>query len=420
MDLTIAFTDAAFEAALPVIEPVSRVLAGIGVTAEFILTAPQPEQHATSSAGYGLRVAAAGDGSYGAQLRKAVEAARGDWLITLDAPRPDDAALVFGFWHRRHEADLLVASRYTQGGSYRMPWLRRFLSRNLNRLYRIGLSVPVQDLSSARRMYRTSLLRKVIITGSDFDALMEVLIRLMSRGASVAEVPWDYESREHRQKPGTMFRLMSSSLATFRKLHALRNSVDFPDYDYRAYDSRIWFQRYWQRKRFSIIRRFEGEDPGLELDAGCGSSRIITTRPNMIAMDINLNRLRFLRKVTPRRLQATAGELPFPDNTFDTVISSQVIEHTPERTCINECARVLRPGGNLVIGTPDYGRIWWPVTEKIYGWVKRGGYAEEHITHYTYPMLAAEITEAGCEVQEHAYICGGELIIRATKKLASP
>ncbi len=327
--------------------------------------------------------------------------------------------LVFAFWHQREAAALLIASRYARGGSYQMPWRRALLSRSLNWLYRVGLSVDVCDLSSANRMYRADLLRRVALEGRGYDVLMEALLKVMALGGRVKEVPWHYASSNKRRAPrSTTARLIRDSAATFWRMHALRNSVDFPDYDFRAFDSRIWFQRYWQRKRFYIIRDLSPGD-GRLLDAGCGTSRIITTHPEAYALDITFSRLAFLKETNPRRLQATAGALPFPDEAFDTVISSEVIEHTPERTCLLEAVRVLRSGGILVVGTPDYGRLWWPVIEKIYGWVKRGGYADEHITHYTCESLTQELKALGCEVEAVRYICGAEMIIRARKGTAA-
>lgn len=45
--------------------------------------------------------------------------------------------------------------------------------------------------------------------------------------------------------------------------------------------------------------------------------------------------------------------IPLPDNSFDTVLCAEVLEHVPEpRQALLEVARVLKPGGYLVMSTP--------------------------------------------------------------------
>ncbi len=420
IDVTIACSGAPVEEAVEALEGIAPLVRECHVTAEFlILTGSAATEPPTDIGGFAVRRVPLERNTCGDALRASVREANGAWLMTLENPSPHDASLVFAFCRRRNRGDLLIASRYVTGGAYTMPWLRGLVSRSLNWMYRTALSLPIRDLSSARRMYRTSMLRRVPIEGEDYDVLMEVLLRFMSKGGRVIELPFHYESKRYRQEAGTVFRLFRSCLRTLKRMHALRNSIGFPDYDYRAYDSRIWLQRYWQRKRFSIIRRLT-DGPGRILDIGCGSSRIITTRPEMFGLDINISRLRFLRDKAPRRLQATAGALPFGDEQFDIVVSSQVIEHTPELNCVQEAARVCRTGGVVVIGTPDYATFWWPVTERLYALARPTAYADEHIMHYTRASLCKEMERCGCEIEECCYVGGGELIVKAAKRRHLP
>ena len=52
--------------------------------------------------------------------------------------------------------------------------------------------------------------------------------------------------------------------------------------------------------------------------------------------------------------------LPYPDNSFDVVYHSNVLEHLPKQKgaeMISECFRVLNPGGILRINVPDLEKI---------------------------------------------------------------
>jgi ubiquinone/menaquinone biosynthesis C-methylase UbiE len=50
---------------------------------------------------------------------------------------------------------------------------------------------------------------------------------------------------------------------------------------------------------------------------------------------------------------ADAENLPFPDNTFDVIVSAHVLEHIKhDDKVIKECARALKPGGELIIFVP--------------------------------------------------------------------
>lgn len=52
---------------------------------------------------------------------------------------------------------------------------------------------------------------------------------------------------------------------------------------------------------------------------------------------------------------ADAQHLPHPDGAFDVVVSCETIEHLPRPDQgVRELARVLRPGGRLLLTTPNY------------------------------------------------------------------
>ena len=113
---------------------------------------------------------------------------------------------------------------------------------------------------------------------------------------------------------------------------------------------------------------------------------------------------------------ASVDALPFKDGSFDCVISSQVIEHLPyDESLFSEMHRVLRVGGTLILGTPDYATRGWRMIEPVYGFLIPGGYKDEHITHYTMESLKEILMRHGMAVEESAYVAWSELILRCRK-----
>jgi SAM-dependent methyltransferase len=98
------------------------------------------------------------------------------------------------------------------------------------------------------------------------------------------------------------------------------------------------------------------------------------------------------------------------------VISSQVIEHIPfDESIFSEMRRVLRVGGTLILGTPDYATLGWQIIEPVYGFLMPGGYKDEHITHYTLEKLTRILLQHGIAIEEAAYVARSELILRCRK-----
>jgi SAM-dependent methyltransferase len=95
----------------------------------------------------------------------------------------------------------------------------------------------------------------------------------------------------------------------------------------------------------------------LVLDAGCGPGRVFhyrtSRRPRFIVGLDSSASVRENRNVN-RCLVGDLEALPFPDATFDVVISAHVLEHVERPEAVfAELARVLKPGGRLLVLTPN-------------------------------------------------------------------
>lgn len=95
------------------------------------------------------------------------------------------------------------------------------------------------------------------------------------------------------------------------------------------------------------------------LDVGCGKGDFITRMQQqgweVEGLEVDAEAVEYAR--TEKRLTVHLGSLEdsgFPDNTFDVITSNHVIEHVHDPvTLIRECMRVLKPGGKLVLATPN-------------------------------------------------------------------
>ena len=107
-----------------------------------------------------------------------------------------------------------------------------------------------------------------------------------------------------------------------------------------------------------IMRQAMGEVTALAtgrlLDAGCGTKPYTGIFAGHVQRHIGLEKGR--RRYGRADVWGDVLALPFRDCAFDTALCNQVLEHVPEpRMAMDELARVLRPGGYLIVTAPH---IW--------------------------------------------------------------
>ena len=391
-----------------------RVLDGLGVNAEYlVLDAGSTDGTAQAARDAGAEVIEVGRG-YGRALRAGLRAARGEYVVTMDADLSHEPEVVARLWSARDPMAIGIASRYVHGGSAQTSRTRILLSRLLNVVFARGLALPARDLSSGFRIYPRRAAQALETRGEDFDILPEILVRAHTSGWRIVEVPFAYAPRKAGRSKARLLRLGAAYLRTFARLWRLRNSIESADYDERAYDSIIPLQRYWPRTRHTLVMRSALRAP--ILDVGCGSSRILRDLKGVVGVDISFPKLRYMSRYGMPLVQASIYALPFADASFETIVCSEVIEHVAERDLpLRELARVNKRGGTLVLGTPDYARFSWRAFEAAYRHLAPGGYADEHITQYTHGELRDRVVRLGYRHERTDYVAGSEMILVFTR-----
>ncbi|MBI4056543.1 MAG: glycosyltransferase [Elusimicrobia bacterium] len=356
------------------------------------------------------------DPGYGGALREGFARAAGDHVVTMDADLSHPPHVVLDLFRHREEADILVASRYVWGGWAEMSRFRIALSRVLNRVCHSVLLMPLHDFSSGFRLYRKEILPKLSWQNKDFSSLIEIVAHAYAQGYSVKEIPFHYRPRGAGKSHARLLKFFPSYLKMMFRLWRLRNSLESSDYDEHAFYSRIPLQRYWQRKRYRIVLGLLGGYQNV-LDVGCGSSVILSGLSQSVGMDIALPKLRSQKRRDRMVVCGSIFELPFRTESFDSVLCSEVIEHVPKKDRIfEEFRRVLKPGGTLVVGTPDHKNWLWLVLERIYLWVCPKGHVADHISRYTRKEVGEVLKRFGFKTVEVKSILGCEVIFKALKE----
>ena len=149
------------------------------------------------------------------------------------------------------------------------------------------------------------------------------------------------------------------------------------------------------------------------LDLGCGTGRhtfeALRRGADVVALDQNGEDLLGVEVMVaamveagevsqpegPVTLCADALALPFPNDSFDRVIASEILEHVPEDgVAITEIFRVVRPGGLVAVSVPRR----WP---EVICWALSDAYHEVqggHVRIYRGHQLLASLEAAGLEL----------------------
>ncbi len=154
-------------------------------------------------------------------------------------------------------------------------------------------------------------------------------------------------------------------------------------------------------------------EPGmlvLDLGAGFGRHAFETARrgASVVAADLAFDEMKstkdtfaamYLDGNLPEGIitvvvQANGLTLPFPDQTFDRIIASEILEHVPDdQGVMAELFRVLKPGGRLAATVPAAlpEQVCWWLNDNYHAPAAEGG----HVRIYGQPELRTKLTSVG-------------------------
>ena len=106
-------------------------------------------------------------------------------------------------------------------------------------------------------------------------------------------------------------------------------------------------------RRYLLYPKLNQYLHGRTLDVGCGLGDMLLFRNNTVGVDINQLNVQYCTSMGLDVYLMERDVLPFPDLSFDSVLLDNVLEHIEKPDdLLREIRRVLKPGGNLMIGVP--------------------------------------------------------------------
>ena len=163
----------------------------------------------------------------------------------------------------------------------------------------------------------------------------------------------------------------------------------------------------------------KASDRGRLLDVGCGNGRFLAQMRDLgwevmgIEPDpkaVSIAKEHFGLEV----FQGTLEEAGFPDSSFDAIAMNHVIEHVPDPIgLLAECRRVLKPGGKLVVVTPNIQSLG----RRLFGEHWRGWEVPRHLFLFSPKSLRACAERAGFVVQNLRTTSKGARWIWAASRL---
>jgi len=106
----------------------------------------------------------------------------------------------------------------------------------------------------------------------------------------------------------------------------------------------------WTNGDFKIALDFIKAHLGTLLEIGAAGSRLREFVSNYVGLDPYL---------MEGLVRGAWEHLPFPDNSFDIIFSSQTLQMVSDpRRCLEESMRVVKPGGYIIIIAPNLERPW--------------------------------------------------------------
>lgn len=162
--------------------------------------------------------------AFGDAIRTGIQAIAPDtdYVVFMDADGSHTPSRIPEMLRHAQSADVVVASRYTKGGSSDNGPILKIMSLVLNRAYSVVLGINCRDVSTNFKLYHARDLKGIALSCNNFDVVEEVLFRVQERKypkrLEIVEIPDHFAQRNLGKSKRKLGPYIASYLWTLGKL----------------------------------------------------------------------------------------------------------------------------------------------------------------------------------------------------------
>ncbi len=126
-----------------------------------------------------------------------IRASVGESVVVMDSDfsHPPETIAKMLEEMKRSDCDIVVASRYVEGGSITgWPFKRKLISRGATKIAQRSLGIKIKDPMSGFFAFRRHIIRNINFDAIGYKILLEILVK--TRGAKVREIPYNFTDRK--------------------------------------------------------------------------------------------------------------------------------------------------------------------------------------------------------------------------------
>lgn len=147
---------------------------------------------------------------FNAALKEGFPRCKGKYIIMLDTDLSHPPKYILDLWKHKDDADIVVCSRYVEGGSGEMTKFRWFMSRFTNVVYKTLLGISATDLNCSYRLYHREVTEKIKLEGIESEVYPEILCKALMMGYKVKDIPFHYKARKAGSSTMRFFKYMKT------------------------------------------------------------------------------------------------------------------------------------------------------------------------------------------------------------------